>query len=149
MSISRLNPPPEFGTEESNLDIRFASEQGQIETENSTHESVEVPPSGAAPSTASAVGSNYHAIQAKNVIQLELGDSSSISRERQSILKDALQLVSSIAETVPRDADAEELYPSDPAITVPDTPPRELLFMLLRGIRLMNPFFGATEANKT
>ncbi|KAL4868691.1 hypothetical protein BDV12DRAFT_169235 [Aspergillus spectabilis] len=87
--------------------------------------------------TSGADDSNYHAIQAKNVIQLELDDSRSISRERQCILKSALELVSEIARSEHRHSDLlvedEPLLEEGPAIVIPDAPPRELLFMLLRG----------------
>ncbi|KAL4773010.1 hypothetical protein BDW60DRAFT_222178 [Aspergillus nidulans var. acristatus] len=79
--------------------------------------------------------SNYHAIQAKNVIQLELDDSrSALSQERQSILRSALQLVTEIAASERHQGDAvaeNELL--DDGLAVPESPPREMLFMLLRG----------------
>ncbi|KAL4989127.1 hypothetical protein BDW68DRAFT_176247 [Aspergillus falconensis] len=87
------------------------------------------------PSTEGHNASNYHAIQAKNVIQLELDDSrSGLSQERQSILKSALQLVTEIAAGERHQADAvAEDDTSDDGLAVPDSPPREMLFMLLRG----------------
>ncbi|RAH55253.1 hypothetical protein BO85DRAFT_377202 [Aspergillus piperis CBS 112811] len=86
-------------------------------------------------STPSVEGPNYHAIQAKNIIQLELNDSRHVNRGRQSILRSALQLVSQIAESEPQHSDEimEEFQPNDPALSIPDAPPRELLFMLLQG----------------
>ncbi|BCS16282.1 hypothetical protein ALUC_80489A [Aspergillus luchuensis] len=86
-------------------------------------------------STPSVEGPNYHAIQAKNIIQLELNDSRHVDRGRQSILRSALQLVSQIAESEPQHSDEimEEFQPNDPALSIPDAPPRELLFMLLQG----------------
>jgi hypothetical protein len=81
--------------------------------------------------------SNYHAIQAKNVIQLELDDSrSALSQERQSILRSALQLVTEIAASERHQGDAvaeNELL--DDGLAVPESPPREMLFMLLRGMQ--------------
>ncbi|KAL4814836.1 hypothetical protein BDW67DRAFT_176800 [Aspergillus spinulosporus] len=87
------------------------------------------------PSTEGDNTSNYHAIQAKNVIQLELDDSrSGISQERQSILRSALQLVTEIAASEHHQGDAvvENESPDD-GLAVPESPPREMLFMLLRG----------------
>ncbi|GKZ57721.1 hypothetical protein AnigIFM49718_003055 [Aspergillus niger] len=93
-------------------------------------------PTTTAQSTPSVEGPNYHAIQAKNIIQLELNDSRHINRGRQSILRSALQLVNRIAESEPQHPDEiiEEPQPTDPALTIPDAPPRELLFMLLKAI---------------
>ncbi|KAL4738757.1 hypothetical protein BDV11DRAFT_205717 [Aspergillus similis] len=87
------------------------------------------------PSTEGDNASNYHAIQAKNVIQLELDDSrSGISQERQSILKSALQLVTEIAASERHQGDAvAENESFDDGLAVPESPPREMLFMLLRG----------------
>ncbi|OJI83003.1 hypothetical protein ASPTUDRAFT_123266 [Aspergillus tubingensis CBS 134.48] len=86
-------------------------------------------------STPSVEGPNYHAIQAKNIIQLELNDSRHVNRGRQSILRSALQLVNQIAESEAQHSDEiiEEFQPNDPALSIPDAPPRELLFMLLQG----------------
>ncbi|KAL5000552.1 hypothetical protein BDV10DRAFT_192846 [Aspergillus recurvatus] len=87
------------------------------------------------PSTEGDNASNYHAIQAKNVIQLELDDSrSGLSQERQSILKSALQLVTELAAGERHQADAAAEDESlDDGLAVPESPPREMLFMLLRG----------------
>ncbi|EHA19714.1 hypothetical protein ASPNIDRAFT_179724 [Aspergillus niger ATCC 1015] len=102
---------------------------------NQVLDSRERSPTTTAQSTPSVEGPNYHAIQAKNIIQLELNDSRHINRGRQSILRSALQLVNRIAESEPQHPDEiiEEPQPSDPALTIPDAPPRELLFMLLKG----------------
>ncbi|KAK1142350.1 hypothetical protein N8T08_007902 [Aspergillus melleus] len=88
--------------------------------------------------TSGANDSNYHAIQARNIIELELADCQAIGRERQSILRSALQLVSSVAENEPGHSGSipENPRPTDPAITIPEAPPRELLFMLLGDIYL-------------
>ncbi|RDH36195.1 hypothetical protein BDQ94DRAFT_185379 [Aspergillus welwitschiae] len=103
--------------------------------DNQVSDSRERSPTTTAQSTPSVEGPNYHAIQAKNIIQLELNDSRHINRGRQSILRSALQLVNRIAESEPQHPDEiiEEPQPSDPALTIPDAPPRELLFMLLKG----------------
>ncbi len=87
-------------------------------------------------STTDADDSNYHAIQAKDIIQLELDDSRYISRERQIILRSALQLVNEIAEKERPQSGTfmEDGSPEAPTIPIPEVPPRELLFMLLRGI---------------
>ncbi|KAL4784428.1 hypothetical protein BJX76DRAFT_219752 [Aspergillus varians] len=79
--------------------------------------------------------SNYHAIQAKNIIQLELDDSRFISRERQAILRSALELVSKIADNGRRQADVltGDEPPEESIGSFPEGPPRELLFMLLPG----------------
>ncbi|RAK97342.1 transcription factor domain-containing protein [Aspergillus ibericus CBS 121593] len=82
-----------------------------------------------------AGGSNYHAIQAKSVIELELGDCRHISKEQQSILNSALQLVSQLAEKEPVEAEGclgADGFTEDPTLSVPESPPPELLFMLLR-----------------
>ncbi|OJJ64671.1 hypothetical protein ASPSYDRAFT_75230 [Aspergillus sydowii CBS 593.65] len=86
-------------------------------------------------STTDADDSNYHAIQAKDIIQLELDDSRYISRERQIILRSALQLVNEIAEKERPQSGTfmEDGSPEAPTIPIPEVPPRELLFMLLRG----------------
>ncbi|KAL2834700.1 hypothetical protein BJY01DRAFT_224144 [Aspergillus pseudoustus] len=83
--------------------------------------------------TPNADGSNCHAIQAKNIIQLELDDSRFISCERQSILTNALQLVSKIAESKTVHTLDDEPRHIELDVPIPATPPRELLFMLLRG----------------
>ncbi|KAI2848394.1 transcriptional regulator family: Fungal Specific TF [Aspergillus niger] len=103
--------------------------------DNQVSDSRERSPTTTAQSTPSVEGPNYHAIQAKNIIQLELNDSRHINRGRQSILRSALQLVNRIAESEPQHPDEiiEEPQPSDTALTIPDAPPRELLFMLLKG----------------
>lgn len=87
-------------------------------------------------SAADADDSNYHAIQAKDIIELELDDSRFISHERQVVLRSALQLVNEIAERERRQSGTfmEDGSPEAPTIPVPEVPPRELLFMLLRGI---------------
>ncbi|KAL6236203.1 hypothetical protein BDW75DRAFT_229656 [Aspergillus navahoensis] len=87
------------------------------------------------PSTEGGNASNYHAIQAKNVIQLELGNSrSGLSQERQSIMKSALQLVTKIASSERHQADAiTEGESFDDELAAPEAPPRDMLFMLLRG----------------
>ncbi|TPR04689.1 Meiotically up-regulated protein [Aspergillus niger] len=106
-----------------------------LSAERTDNDSRERSPTTTAQSTPSVEGPNYHAIQAKNIIQLELNDSRHINRGRQSILRSALQLVNRIAESEPQHPDEiiEEPQPSDPALTIPDAPPRELLFMLLKG----------------
>ncbi|PYI21643.1 hypothetical protein BO99DRAFT_420552 [Aspergillus violaceofuscus CBS 115571] len=91
------------------------------------------PPSPDAVSTTSDEGSNYHAIQAKNIIQIDLQNPRLISREQQSVLKSALQLVSSMADHQPPPSLEEENHLHDCPSTVAEVPPRELLFMLLPG----------------
>ncbi|PYI09394.1 hypothetical protein BO78DRAFT_308323 [Aspergillus sclerotiicarbonarius CBS 121057] len=91
-------------------------------------------PDSATPGT-DAGGSNYHAIQARSVIELELGDCRHISKEQQSILNSALQLVSELAEKEPVESEGclgGNGLIGDPSVTVPESPPPELLFMLLR-----------------
>ncbi|KAJ5341707.1 hypothetical protein N7541_010831 [Penicillium brevicompactum] len=88
------------------------------------------------PSTTSDGGSNYHAIQAKSVIQIDLHNPCDISREQQSLLKSALQLVNSIADSESNNsvtALEEETSLQDSASICPESPSRELLFMLLHG----------------
>ncbi|KAI3011157.1 transcriptional regulator family: Fungal Specific TF [Aspergillus niger] len=116
-----------------NLNRSSTLEHSQLD--NQISDSRERSPTTTAQSTPSVEGPNYHAIQAKNIIQLELNDSRHINRGRQSILRSALQLVNRIAESEPQHPDEiiEEPQPSDPALTIPDAPPRELLFMLLKG----------------
>ncbi|KAL4893370.1 hypothetical protein BDV59DRAFT_178104 [Aspergillus ambiguus] len=103
---------------------------------NDGHDSTEKSPAATTRSVLSADGSKHHAIQARNIIQLELDDSRCISRERQSILRSALQLVSRVAENDPLYSATtveEEPWPTDSDIALPGSPPRELLFMLLQG----------------
>ena len=91
------------------------------------------------PSVTSHDGSNYHAIQAKSVIQIDLHNPYYINRERQSLLKSALQLVNRIAASEPdHNAAAMEEEPrlQDSALTLPEAPSHELLFMLLSGISI-------------
>ncbi|KAL4882659.1 hypothetical protein BJY04DRAFT_217152 [Aspergillus karnatakaensis] len=86
-------------------------------------------------STSGADEANYHAIQAKNIIQIELGDSRITSNKMQSILKSALELVNGIATSEHRHADLlheEETFEQELALSIPDVPPREMLFMLFR-----------------
>ncbi|RDW76313.1 uncharacterized protein DSM5745_06305 [Aspergillus mulundensis] len=93
-------------------------------------------PSPAAPSTPSDDGSDYLAIQARKVIQIDLHNPRSVSRERQALLKSALQLVGSIADSEPRHGFPGvegEFRPSGSPWPVLQAPPRELLFMLLPG----------------
>ncbi|CAK40739.1 Zn(II)2Cys6 transcription factor [Aspergillus niger] len=115
-----------------NLNRSPILEHSQLD--NQVSDSRERSPTTTAQSTPSVEGPNYHAIQAKNIIQLELNDSRHVNRGRQSILRSALQLVNRIAESEPQHPDEiiEEPQPSDPALTIPDAPPRELLFMLLK-----------------
>lgn len=63
-----------------------------------------------------------------------------MNRGRQSILRSALQFVNQIAESEPQHSDEiiEEFQPNDPALSIPDAPPRELLFMLLQGMRFLH-----------
>ncbi|PYH86714.1 hypothetical protein BO82DRAFT_271971 [Aspergillus uvarum CBS 121591] len=77
--------------------------------------------------------SNYHAIHAKGVIQIDLQNHQAISIEQQALLKSALQLTSSIAGSQAVSAIEEESSEPDSSSPVPETPPRELLFMLLPG----------------
>lgn len=80
--------------------------------------------------------SNHHAIRARSVIQLELGDSRHTSQKQQTVLRAALQLVNQIGRCEKKqpgenignettDATTEE------SVTVPGAPPSELLLMLL------------------
>ncbi|PLB44949.1 hypothetical protein P170DRAFT_450012 [Aspergillus steynii IBT 23096] len=107
----------------------------QPQREAFAHNSGQRPRTAAVRSTPGANGSNYHALQAKNIIELELDDCQLISRERQSILRSALQVVSSVAESEPYQSGnaIEHPRPTDPTVTIPEEPPRELLFMLLQG----------------
>ncbi|KAJ5087373.1 hypothetical protein N7456_010989 [Penicillium angulare] len=103
--------------------------------ENKVHIPVDNGLTPAALSTRSDDGSNYHAIQARNIIEIDIRNPS-ISLERQSLLKFALQLVNDNATSSPRpdDLPAEEEYrPQNNSLAVPDKPSRELLFMLLPG----------------
>ncbi|CAG7987325.1 unnamed protein product [Penicillium salamii] len=93
-------------------------------------------PTPGAMSASSNDGSNYHATQAKSVIQIDLHNPQHISRERQSLLKSALQLVSSIAESEPRHNATSVREESRPLVSdhiIPQRPSRELLYMLLPG----------------
>ncbi|KAF9895202.1 hypothetical protein FE257_000104 [Aspergillus nanangensis] len=104
-------------------------------------------PRGSA-STTGADGTNYHAIQAKDIIQLELDDGRYISHDRQCILKSALQLVSEIAETEYRQPDRavdQEILHEDSAVSIPEVPPRELLFMLLPSIDTYKSLYSRQE----
>lgn len=88
------------------------------------------------PSAPSHDGSNYHAIQAKSVIQIDLHNPYYICRERQLLLRSALQLVNRIAASGPGHSTAgieEEPQLQDSALTLPETPSHELLLMLLPG----------------
>lgn len=104
------------------------------QSEHPDSTSIARPPSPDAISTTSDEGSNYHAIQAKNIIQIDLQNPRFISREQQSILKSALELVSTMASHQPPTALEEGSHLHDPPGTIPKVPPRELLFMLLPGI---------------
>ncbi|RAL10283.1 fungal specific transcription factor domain-containing protein [Aspergillus homomorphus CBS 101889] len=86
-------------------------------------------------SPAGTDSSNYHAAQARSIIEVELDDCRHISHEQQSALKAALDLVSQIADTerLESDATAEDRFSIDPDIAIPDAPPPELIFMLLPG----------------
>lgn len=118
-----------------NYDVQYAPEM-QHSASNDGHGSTEKSPAATTRSVLGADGSKYHAIQARNIIQLELDDSRCISRERRSILRSALQLVSRVAESDPLYSATtveDESFPTDPDIAIPGSPPRELLFMLLQG----------------
>ncbi|KAL3474797.1 hypothetical protein BJX99DRAFT_230995 [Aspergillus californicus] len=119
-----------------NLDGQNNPGERIYDTHGQDPDSEERSPATNTPWTASADGSNYHAIQAKNIIELELDDSRYINRDRQALLKSALQLVNRLADSEPRcfDADLPDgPAPAESAIITPESPPRELLFMLLRG----------------
>ncbi|CAG8149530.1 unnamed protein product [Penicillium salamii] len=106
----------------------------QIGEHSQSHK--ERPTTPTAGSTTSDKGSNYHAIQAKNIIQIDLQNSLHFSRERQSLLKSALELVSSISDSQHLHMVAameEESRSQDPPCPIPDSPPRELIFLLLPG----------------
>ncbi|RAQ78479.1 hypothetical protein COH21_011994 [Aspergillus flavus] len=121
--------------ENNNYDVQDVPEMHHAES-NDDHDSTEKSPAATTRPVLSADGSKYHAIQARNIIQLELDDCRCISRERQSILRSALQMVSRVAESDPlcsATSVEEEPWPIDPDIAVPESPPRELLFMLLQG----------------
>ncbi|OJJ33537.1 hypothetical protein ASPWEDRAFT_114522 [Aspergillus wentii DTO 134E9] len=127
--------PPGRATRGDSLDGRATPSKRQRGDHDQQHP-VERSPIPAALSTTSDGGSNYHALQAKGVIQIDLHNPSCIGRERQALLKSALHLVSSIAETGPHHSEIameEESHPQNYALTVPETPSRELLFMLLPG----------------
>ncbi|KAL3486507.1 hypothetical protein BJX62DRAFT_215192 [Aspergillus germanicus] len=124
--MDRHNPMPQTRIERSGSKRRNALDDRQpMREENS--------PATATAWTPNADGSNCHAIQAKNIIQLELDDSRFISRERQSILTNALQLVGKIAESEIVHALDEVPHHLEPDVPIPASPPRELLFMLLPG----------------
>ncbi|OJK02977.1 hypothetical protein ASPACDRAFT_40293 [Aspergillus aculeatus ATCC 16872] len=86
-------------------------------------------------SPAGTDSSNYHAVQARSIIEVVLDDCRHISHEQQSVLKAALDLVSQMADSVPVESttSAEEGFSVDPSIAVPEAPPQELIFMLLPG----------------
>ena len=125
----------DFGPDESIIDLEQPSRPEQTHTDVPAQAPRETSPASDACSAADADESNYHAIQAKSIIQLELDDSRFITIGRTSILRSALQLVSDIAEKERHQSAlfAEGEPPVEPDVTVPDSPPREMLFMLLRG----------------
>ncbi|PYH49003.1 transcription factor domain-containing protein [Aspergillus saccharolyticus JOP 1030-1] len=79
--------------------------------------------------------SNYHAAQARSIIEVELDDCRHIILEQQSALRAALDLVSRIAdsERVGSNAPAEDGFSVDSSVGIPDAPPLELIFMLFPG----------------
>lgn len=89
-----------------------------------------------AESDASTECSNHHAMRARSVIQLELGDSRHTSQKQQTVLKAALQLVKQVGgfeEKQPGESvenKTMDTITEEPA-TVPEAPPSELLLMLL------------------
>ncbi|KAL4925997.1 Zn(II)2Cys6 transcription factor [Aspergillus undulatus] len=129
----------DFGPDETVIEFEQPSRSRQVH--NDAPDLGQVPrdtsPASDGCSAADADDSNYHAIQAKSIIQLELDDSRFITIGRQSILKTALQLVSEIAENERRQSNlfAEDELLEELAVSVPELPPREMLFMLLRGPR--------------
>lgn len=135
--ILRRNSRSESIAEHSNYDTQGTPGMHPPER-NDGHDSTEKSPAATTRSTLGTNGSKYHAIQARNIIQLELDDCRCITRERQHILRSALQLVSRIAGSDDPLYSAttieDEPGPTDPGIAIPEKPPRELLFMLLRGI---------------
>ncbi|RDW94176.1 Zn(II)2Cys6 transcription factor [Aspergillus mulundensis] len=126
--IRRTNDSLQSPTVGDSSDRQMVTEQSPVVLRQVTRGTSPI----ATPSTEGDNASNYHAIQAKNIIQLELDDSR-FSQERQAILRSALQLVTKIAASERHQADmvAEDL--SDDGLDVPESPPREMLFMLLRG----------------
>ncbi|KAL5341132.1 hypothetical protein BJX70DRAFT_75611 [Aspergillus crustosus] len=117
--------------------LRTPTAPAQSDSKAHGQDRIESSPVLEAKSTSDADDSNYHAIQAQNVIRLVLDDSRFISRERQHILKSALRLVTDIATSERRHFDLlavdEPLPEEESPIDIPDAPPRELLFMLLQG----------------
>ncbi|KAL4800761.1 hypothetical protein BDV19DRAFT_375440 [Aspergillus venezuelensis] len=127
--------PCDFGPDESIIDLKQSSRPGPPHTDVPTQAPREASAASDTCSAADADDSNYHAIQAKSIIQLELDDSRFITIGRTSILRSALQLVSEIAEKERHQSAlfAEGEPPVEPDVTAPSPPPREMLFMLLRG----------------
>lgn len=95
---------------------------------------IETPPATTPASVADTDGSNHPAIQARSILQLELGTSRSKGHERESILRSALQLVSSIADShpPPDTITGNQSYSEHLPVAVPDSPPPEMLYMALR-----------------
>ncbi|KAI9035338.1 Zn(II)2Cys6 transcription factor [Aspergillus affinis] len=100
---------------------------------NSPHSST---PHGNNESIGGPDDSTHHAKKAKAIIQNELDGSENISRERWITLRSALSVVDRMTKG---DINAEsekdlppEVTSQDPEIVVPNAPPTELLYMLLR-----------------
>lgn len=95
---------------------------------------IETPTATTPASGVDTESSNHPAIQARNILQLELGTSRSKGHERESILKSALQLVSSIADShpPPDTITGNQSYSEQLPTAIPDSPPPEMLYMALQ-----------------
>lgn len=89
--------------------------------------------------------STHHAEQARVIIQTELDGNGGFNRERQAILKSALEVLNSLAQrsdSISEDALSLggpcEIYEDIPGSCEPS---QELLFMLLRGKMRLDSFY--------
>ena len=101
---------------------------------NSPHSST---PHGNTESIGGPDDSTHHAKKARAIIQNELEGTENISRERWTTLRSALSVVDRMSKGDRSSEPDKDLPPEvasqDPDIVVPNAPPTELLYMLLRG----------------
>lgn len=101
-------------------------------------------PQGHAEWATASEDSSHRAKQAKVILQNELSIDSDLIPDRRTILRSALDLVEKVANRKNLDLGGSSLLRMAEThyegIEVPDVPPPELLYMLLRGTSLA-PFF--------
>ena len=123
------------------LDKETSAERRKLNDHTTRSENA---PQGHAEWATASEDSSHRAKQAKVILQNELNIHSDLIPDRRTILRSALDLVEKVANRKNLDLGGSSLLRMAEThyegIEVPDVPPPELLYMLLRGTSLA-PFF--------